>query len=57
MMRGISREKPAEVPARRMERIWSVYEVIGESIRLKEDQPMCFYRERTEHGFQRSAKG
>jgi hypothetical protein len=34
MMRGMSREKPAEVRVRWMERIWSVYEVMGERMRL-----------------------
>jgi hypothetical protein len=34
MIRGMSREKPADVPARLIERIWSVYDVRGERIKL-----------------------
>lgn len=35
MIRGMSREKPAEVLVRWMERIWSAYEVRGERIKLR----------------------
>lgn len=35
MIRGISREKPAEVLVRWIERIWSAYEVRGDRIRLE----------------------
>ena len=34
MIKGMSSEKPADVRFRWMERIWSVYEVRGEKIRL-----------------------
>ncbi len=37
MIRGMSSEKPAEVPARWMEIIWSVYEVRGDMIKLNEN--------------------
>lgn len=35
MMSGMSREKPAEVFVRWIERIWSAYDVRGERIRLE----------------------
>lgn len=35
IIKGISSEKPADVRVRWMERIWSVYDVNGESIKLR----------------------
>ena len=44
MIRGMSSEKPAEVRVRWIARIWSVYDVNGESMRLvsTNDQPEVF---------------